>query len=433
MAPLFEVHSFEPDVELTFTDGKGGDPWYNGDERPSFGEGSLLDALVALENKGLVELEGQLSVELPDEDITTDLDNELLLFHLRINVSLRPAFLTPHLSLLPAKRLFLEHLFPQSESSNGGGLATVDFFYKSLRRAPITFNGLPVAPSPSTVPTRINTPIEIEPEETEEERTTRERREAKGKGKAVELDAMDVDDDGADGFDLSKTATPKREEEDELLRPKGLKPTLMPFQSRTVRWLLAREGKVVKPRKIRHQAAAAASTSSNANNSSGKNGDVHLDHAEEEEEDDLYGPPIAEAEFEYEGTNSVCELVDVDEEWKEDLARGPLWEEVELETPEGMKKFWLNRVGSGLMVEDPIVWNMGRLEEGVEQEKEEKVKGEDEDVLIIDADDEDEEPEETEKDPTADFFCGSALCAEEVGLGKTVEIISLILLRTSPL
>lgn len=88
----------------------------------------------------------------------------------------------PHLSLLSAKRLLLKHLFPRPDLSNGKELATVDFFYKSLRRAPITFNGLPVAPSPSTVPTRMNTPIEIEPQEMEEERMTRERREAKEKG-----------------------------------------------------------------------------------------------------------------------------------------------------------------------------------------------------------------------------------------------------------
>lgn len=100
---------------------------------------------------------------------------------------------------------------------------SVESFYAALRRSPRTIDGVPVRSSMPVV-------------ESEEEREKRERREAKGKGKAIEETIVE------DGLELG--------EEDILLRAEGLEATLMPFQSRTVRWMLRREGKIALMKQV---------------------------------------------------------------------------------------------------------------------------------------------------------------------------------------
>ena len=103
--------------------------------------------------------------------------------------------------------------------------------------------------------------------------------------------------------------------EDELLRPEGLGATLMPFQSRSVRWLLAREGKRVRPGAVEGD---------------GEEGEM----------------------MEEESVPGVLEHLEEDE--LRSLWRGPLWEKVRLETEGEETEFWLNRVAGRLSVVDPL-------------------------------------------------------------------------------
>ncbi|GAA6044440.1 hypothetical protein JCM8097_006647 [Rhodosporidiobolus ruineniae] len=381
-----------------------------------FGGGGLLDALalLALDSDEGVKLTLGLSVELTHEEQTPG-----TLFHLNVGVALKPrAFFSAPYSR--SRRLLVNRLLPPSPVPNAPREAGIDFFYSSLNRAPRTVDGLPAVPvQPPAAPV-----------ETDEERAARLRREAKGKGRAVspapdELAAGSSGEGGGGAY----------EPEDELLFPPGLTVELMPFQARTVRWMLGREGKRVLPR-------------------SSSTGDA-------EQEDSA--SPVDEDEAE--GERPPPQLADVADESLREMRRGPLWEKVKLRVlPRGggdadgeveERELWLNRVSMAMSETDPLdppPSSASSVKGGKGKGK--KVGGfklettdeEDGDVVIVDAkgkgkgnakaEDGDVEmldgaaEEQTQTSKTiVGGFKGHGLLAEEVGLGKTVEVLSLILLN----
>lgn len=297
-------------------------------------QGGLIDSLISLQQHSLINLNAVLTLNL-DPAVTLTLT---------LSASLLPAIFTAAHS--PAKQLFVNHVFHSRSESKAKSQqqASVHSFYQALHRAPRTVDGL-ITPSPDA--TRHRDASARSQAESAEERAARERRAAKGKARAVEPD--------------SASDQHEKEEEDELLGPVGLVPTLMGFQSRSLRWLLAREGKFVAPAAVREAKRQVKAERGGA------------DEVEEEEE-----PQV--------------ELSDLPDSLTLDLARGPLWEPVTLPSVNGgpTQSFWINRVTSELSLDDP--------------------------AKIL-----------TQSNTP---FCGM-LC-EEVGLGKTVEIISLILLHRQP-
>lgn len=231
------------------------------------GAGSLLEAIAALASLSLLSLSPSLSASYPD-------------LSLRIQITLEPAFFTH--ATTPSHALFLNYLFPSPLPEGWEGETTISDFYRCLRRAPRTVGGIAVGV----------------------DRKGKGREDRKGKGRAVEEDTR----------------------EDELLEPEGLEATLMPFQSRSVRWMLAREGKRVRPMLEEEEE------------------DVEMG---EGGEDDLEG--VREREKE------PVVLERLEEEEMRDLWRGPLWEKVEREDLQGVERgFWLNRVAGRLSLVDPL-------------------------------------------------------------------------------
>lgn len=291
--------------------------------------------------------------------------------------------------------------------------ATIDYFYSSLQRAPRTVQGLPLSSNPIAI------------EETEEERATRLRREAKGKGRAIEPNGGREDQEGA---------------EDLLIRPRGLKVELFPFQSRSVRWMVAREGARLrapneeeeneideteeKERKEKLERRRKAALAKEAKKGKGKgkgkgkakkqNESSESSASEEEEEDEEHQRLVLES-------LSTEELARI--------KRGPLWEEVEMNTiehdgDEQKITIFLNRITGQLSQVDPS-------QQSTTEPEDEPIKEEDEEEQIGDAMEVDEngEKQPLEGARVVGGIEGHGLLADEVGTGKTVTTISLILLR----
>ncbi|GAA5863433.1 hypothetical protein JCM8547_006979 [Rhodosporidiobolus lusitaniae] len=356
-----------------------------------FGGGGLFDAVAYLSdsaNEG-VKLSSNLSFSLfPDET-----GQDQVHFQLHVNVKLDPADFFPS-AYSRSKRLIVEHILPPSRPEDAPAVANLDFFYASLQRAPRTVDGVLVASSLSKNVEEVAA-MEFDgegeqEEETEEHKAARLRRGAKGKQRAISPPPSPPP------APAPVPATPTFEPEDDPLYPPGLTITLMPFQSRTVRWMLAREGKRVLPRR-EHEAM-----------------DVDADDHEEREEN--RHPPV---------------LADLDEEMRREMKRGPLWEKVRIRTiggggeAEGGKEVWLNRVSMGLSETYPLDPKPRRNGLGAVKGEE----GEDEDE--VEKEDEAEEHTQTSNKIVGGSE-GHGLLAEEVGLGKTCEVMAVILLHRDP-
>ncbi|KAM0747530.1 hypothetical protein T439DRAFT_328769 [Meredithblackwellia eburnea MCA 4105] len=378
---------------------------------PAVGEGGLLDALVYLQSRGSVEIEGQLSVEVSKED-----DKETT-FHLRILGYLLPPFFSDSLtsSYSSAKHLLIRHLFYLSPSSFEGwnGETSVDFFYHCLGRAPKTKDGIPLVPGPGDFSLATRGKQREKKVESDEEKEARRRRKEKGKGKARDQDfpGDNEESDDEEGGDGSNLSTPG--EDDVLLRPPGLKATLMPFQSRSVRWMLAREGKIVV-------AIPNEGPRMDVDHEVPPHDDAEMEEAVQLEDDDDAG-----------GEASVV-LEDAPEEVQLALKRGPLWERMALKLvapvpghDEGVQmdgtadersvEVWLNRVTSMVSLVDPAL--------SVEN------------MVLKKLDDDEEDADEdggSAKVVDRKRVSGQGLLSEEMGLGKTIEVISLILLHRAP-
>ncbi|SCZ87292.1 BZ3500_MvSof-1268-A1-R1_Chr2-2g04758 [Microbotryum saponariae] len=327
------------------------------------GQASLLDALVQLEGQGLVKLDSTLSLQGRSNGSGGDGD------HLLVQVRLTEQWYQATYAT-PAKQLVIHALFPAHSRTNDleseamdreGSVTSVDTFYAALQRAPKTKDGLIVQ----------DQKLDDSMQETEEERAVHERRIAKGKGRAI-----DVDDDCPNGW--------SPEEEDELLTPRGLNATLMQFQSRSVRWLLRREGVYVPPRSVTYRSRAEVLTNGDGDH-------MHVDRVDDEElEKDL-------------GTIAPLPMDQLRQ-----VARSPLWCKCRL--PGVAQDLWVNRINSSIVVEDPA---LSRIVDdtlpAVAHPNGATASG------------------ATISGPS--LALGSGLLAEEVGLGKTVEVISLILMH----
>ncbi|BGP19791.1 hypothetical protein JCM10213_003100 [Rhodosporidiobolus nylandii] len=407
------------------------------------GAGGLLDALALLDG---ADGEGvSLDLRFSAEPIPAGEGEEGggVNFHLAVDVRIAPdEFFTAHYSR--SKRILVDRLLPPGETPGAPKEAGIDFFYASLERAPRTVGGLPMprsASSSAAAASAAGAAMDVDGDEPEEEddeaRAARLRREAKGKMRAVSPPPP-----------ASAPAPVQAYEgpEDEPLHPAGLTVELMPFQARTVRWMLGRERKRVLPRAREDEDGDA----------------MHEDDAEEEEEEGKDKPPPV--------------LADVSQERKRDMRRGPLWEvarlrvlppsaamgeedeaEAEAEAQVEERPVWLNRVSLQLREGDPL----GPGGEQGEAEGDAEVD-EDGDVVVLpatstrtsrskgkgkakgtakaavkvevseeaEADGGDEGTRSSKKVVGGEE--GHGLLAEEVGLGKTVEVLSLILLHKDP-
>ncbi|GAA5899656.1 hypothetical protein JCM6882_001177 [Rhodosporidiobolus microsporus] len=449
------------------------------------GAGGLLDALVLLneiEGEG-VKLATTLSASLApragsptpaaaaedDDDVEIEINTPpQILFHLSLSVSIRPALFFPA-PYSRSKRLLVDRILPLSPLLSLGGRSSdgaappkeagIDFFYKCLERAPRTEKGLPVprrdgAASASASASGAVTPAlamqvdgrsaaqggEAE-EDDEEERQARLRRLAKGKMRAVSPSpSLSADLDVAPSPPVAPT--PKYEgPEDDPLFPPGLAVELMPFQARTVRWMLWREGKVVRPQPSGGSEDEEGEEGSGSGTGKGK---------EKDETEKQPKKPL---------------LADISPSAMRDMRRGPLWEKVTLRAlprkadgpgAEGEEReVWLNRVSMALSEGDPLDAFAAATQAEGEKEGGGAVKGEDADGEVeilsggpvgsskdkgkgkaldlpkLEDDAVDAEPDvETHSSKTVvGGQEGHGLLAEEVGLGKTVEVLSLVLLH----
>ncbi|SCV70192.1 BQ2448_1586 [Microbotryum intermedium] len=327
------------------------------------GQASLLDALAQLEGRGLVKLDSTLS--LRGRSSGTGEDGDYLMIQVRLTEQWYQATYAT-----PAKQLVVHALFPVHSRTRDlkseaiyqrGAMTTVDTFYAALQRAPKTRDGLLVQDRGLEDPTQ----------ETEKGKAACERRIAKGKGRAV-----DVDDAHPIGSNL--------EEEDELLTPRGLNATLMPFQSRSVRWLLRREGVYVPPQSMTYVSKAELMTS-------GDEEHMQVDGLEEEElEKDL----------------GIIASLPMDQ--LRQVARSPLWHRCRL--PGVAQDLWVNRINSSIVIEDPAFLHI--VDHPVQEAAHSNTVS-----------------TSATRIGGPSLTSGSGLLAEEVGLGKTVEVISLILMH----
>ncbi|GAA5992971.1 hypothetical protein JCM10908_000775 [Rhodotorula pacifica] len=400
------------------------------------GAGGLVDALAILS-----EINGQgvtvtpiFSLQLVDgardrSDSAEEKAPEIRI-RLQLDVSIDP-FEFYDASYHRSRRILIDYLLPSTDplhaDSDAPAEASVDYFYACLHRAPRTKNGLPLSPdaSPRDKPA-VSVDADMTPIESEEDHQTRLHREAKGKQRAVEPE----DESGqAENSDAPPVVV---EEEDEMLYPKGLTVGLMPFQARSVRWMLAREGKRVKPRK-----------QGGVGSESGENGDKDEEMMEVdgqgEDEDDLYAVPRKEGNGKGKGKTRAEDaddeddehldrsppvLDDLDMETIRRMKRGPLWQQVDIRYLDpltgdsaGTKRLWFNRTLLAFSIIDPVdtVGPSGAATPVV------KAESDGEDAIGGG-----EEPEHASRKVVGGIE-GHGLLAEEVGLGKTVEALSLIL------
>lgn len=351
-----------------------------GSVKQSFGEASLLDSLayLSVHDYRTVHLESYLSYSPPN------IDSPEPIFRLHVSISLLNSFFASGYS--GPKQLFLDWLIPPPPFPSGAeqGETTVDYFYARLGRAPKTFRGLPID---DVLERELPAQVEIETEESK-------RKKLKGKGKASEYDHH---------LHLRKENKVGNHEgeEDKLLKPVGLVPELMPFQSRSVRWLLAREGKMVVPTPLeeaRKDQVRPTASSSILPLGEKPNGVTVNSHLEEEHHQLLSDDQMDVERLSDAGSSSDDDdpfshaspiiLAELPPPQMLSMTRGPFWEQVPLKHPDGSTKvYWYNRVEGSLRKEDPAL----------------------------------------REDRMAGF--GQGLLCEEMGCGKTVEIISLILLR----
>ena len=335
------------------------------------GEGGLLDALVSLRDRGEVRLTGRLMVMLVDGEVE---------LQLTVNVELLDKIWSSWETT--AKRIFVQHLFP---SKNGTEVADpgLDEFYAALERAPATRGGLRVE-SDSRLDVEGDQDVVMRDEETTEEQITRERTAVKGKGKEL-LPFIDLDNASAStsissalpstsaSSDIDEHSPPAHD--DPILRPEGLRCELMPFQSRTVRWLLEREGKYVVTTVESRTRAVGGKRKASTSKLERAVELIEGDEAEDGESDD-------EVETVEE---QVEELKELPLERLSHIRRGPMWERRIISDDSiagATQDVWFNRFTLQLSIEDPAQHTV---------------------------------------------VTGSMLC-EEMGLGKTCEVISLILL-----
>ncbi|GAA5843078.1 hypothetical protein JCM11251_002725 [Rhodosporidiobolus azoricus] len=441
------------------------------------GAGSLLDAFVLLneiEGEG-VKLSTKLGASLfapSDTDLAMEDEGRAgmpqpeILFHLRLSVSIRPSLFFPS-PYSRSKRLLVERLLPSPPllAPDAPREAGIDWFYRCIERAPRTEGGVPVprraeglasesgavtasmagrpggklTAKPTADGVAAHNGVEDDEQDEEEAHQAHLRRLAKGKMRATSPAPSSASD--ADEMPPSPplTPTPRYEgPEDAPLPVPGLAEgiELMPFQARTVRWMLWREGKRVLP-----------------------------PEGEEEEGDESIG--------------SKVELVEVGEEAMREMKRGPLWEKVRLralssrmdgkgkekqkekegDAGEGEElELWLNRVEMRLSEADPLDVAVSSYK----TLKEKQVKSELADdgnvvalpsigstassasakskkrkastalfdlPLIIDNEPYPAMQESHTSDKVVGGQEGHGLLAEEVGLGKTVEVLSLVLLH----
>ncbi|GAA5983366.1 hypothetical protein JCM11641_006047 [Rhodosporidiobolus odoratus] len=411
------------------------------------GAGGLLDALTTLgnaKNEG-VDLDLGLFSEPAEED--SEAVSGSVRFRLEVDVALTPStFFNSAYSR--SKRLLIDQLFPNTNPLSDSHVpleAGIDYFYACLERAPRTVDGLPVPPQDSGYPSagvsKQRAAARRLEQESDKDRAARLRREAKGKMRAVTPPLPDPKPSSPSQPSSSAYEGPQ----DTPLFPRGLTVELMPFQERSVRWMLGREGKWVVP-----------------SGASGEDEEMHDEDGEAEE-----------------GSSKPVKLKALSEQRRKEMKRGPLWEKVNLRALDDdggddgrLVELWLNRVSMQLSEVDPadVVGSV----DAREGDGEKIVKGEEE-VLVLgsptpstsssssfspkiatavskrktkanakkketgkakqesedeEMDDGDEHLEISLKRRTEEE--GHGLLAEEVGLGKTVEVLSLILLHRDP-
>ncbi|GAA5942532.1 E3 ubiquitin-protein ligase IRC20 [Sporobolomyces koalae] len=335
---------------------------------PVVGAGGLFDSLVSLGQASL-----KTGVYLDDSHLEILPKESSVEFKFRFEVKIKQDAFFRSIATRP-KQLLIERLFPRRDSELPQEEATIDYFYSCLERAPITRDGLS---------------IPLNRQESDDERATRIRRELKGKQKAVTPQRAQEEPD---------------QYEDDLVRPKGLKVELLPFQSRSVRWMLHREGKLVRVLKGDElEQALQAVPPPDPVKRDKKKKRTTIQNAEEDEE-------VVEQKY-------VVEALD--NEILKNLKRGPLWERVELETiTNGQSEranVWLNRISGQLSSRDPLEFDTPRS------------------VGEMQVDSDDSRQKEQVQAPAAieAGIEGHGLLADEVGTGKTVTTVSLILLHSN--
>lgn len=410
------------------------------------GAGGLVDALAVLG-----DLNGQGVSVVPRFSLDVagasgSMAEPQLRIRLQIEVSIDP-FEFYEAAYHRSRRILIDYLLPSTDPLNTGtdvpAEASVDYFYACLRRAPRTEKGLPFSSDASAA----QTPAAALPAESDEEREARLRRAAKGKQRAVDPDPNPDSEAGQVGEEDDSVI----EKEDEMLYPQGLTVGLMPFQARTVRWMLAREGKRVKPRGGA-EAGAMGADGRGEEDEEMRNGDgigaadepSNDGGEDDDDDDDLYAAPrptsgkkgtdkarVEPAEEEQDVDGAPPELEDLDVATLRRMKRGPLWEQVELSyldsfthEPAGFKQLWFNRTLLSFSVTDPVdtVGPSGAATPVIKPEP-------------SDGDEIAEAAEEHASRKVVGGREGHGLLAEEVGLGKTVEALSLIMTRkasTSP-
>ena len=365
--------------------------------------------------------------------------------HLRLEAALDPAVFLPKPYSRP-RRILLDFVLPATapgaEDTEAPREAGTDYFYACLERAPRTVRGVPVGGGGG------GGGGEPGAASSAAEREAQRRRAAKGKGRAR--------DDGQDGERERADDGP----EDEQLYPAGLTVPLMPFQARSVRWMLCREGRRVVPRAREADAAVGVEEERDEGEGEGEGGDTRMrllggGGDEEEEEEGLDGDApsgsgsgagrsplgrVDDDEDDEEEERAPPVLADLEPAELAALRRGPLWERVALEflpsrravadedQDEGEDEapapleLWLNRTSLVLCERDPLEGLPGGAGASASAAA---VKKEGDEQDEVDADGEDARAGARVLGGQE----GHGLLAEEVGLGKTVEVLSLVLIR----
>lgn len=362
----------------------------HGRNRPPENNLSPLDIIAACLDEPGLRTTSRLSLSARSTDLdlaSPDNTTPLLSLHLHTAVHLLPSFSLTWRQASAARSILFAHVFGAWTPTPPDERASVGLFYSALERAPVTRRGVPVEDGRATV-------------------------------------------------------------EDALLVPSGLKPRLMPFQSRTVRWMLSREGVRV----------VAQGTDTEVETTGGKGRALDYDDNDmmnSSDEDEVEQERARErrrkekgkarardidVDLELDGDGDIllhdadhahdaatlptqeeedttCELVPLSNEELRAQRRGPLWQREMFKLPLSNhlaaaddfreQEIFINRFCSVASVDDPgavVKVKTGNVN-----------------------DDHDGDEEEKEDTPA---WCGAnGLLAEEVGLGKTIEVLALIMMR----